>query len=194
MLIPEHVLPTFVKKPKISVIAPAGNLADRKRYFDGCAILEDLGFTIVDKEKSWQGFGYLADTDQARLEEFHKAWSNPEIDIVFSLRGGYGSLRIFEQIDLDIVRKNPKIFIGYSDISILLNHLAIKTGLVCFHGPVITSLPTSCRDTIDRLYYCLTGSWNNELKENIEIIRSGSPAKGKLLGGNLSSLVTMIGT
>jgi len=182
------------KGDSISVIAPAGNIHDPARYHRGCSILEEMGFEIYQKVNTWPGTGFLSDSDDGRAREFMSAWANPEIRAIFTLRGGYGALRILEKIDLDIVRNNPKLFIGFSDITILLNHIAHHTSTVCLHGPVVSSLASSDRLSIDRLYSCLCGNWLGRLKENVEVIRSTPAVSGILMGGNLSSLATLLGT
>lgn len=178
----------------IGVAAPAGYLEEHERYHQGCDILREMGFEIFDTNKKWPGYGYLADSDEARLAEFHRLWDNPDIKAIFSLRGGFGSLRLLKNLDLSLIKKRPKLFIGFSDITVLHNHLYHQTGLICMHGPGLATLTVSDQISRERLYHCLRGEWNSSLKEDIEIIRSSPPASGPLLGGNLSSLNTLLGT
>jgi muramoyltetrapeptide carboxypeptidase len=179
---------------KIGIIAPAGYLADKEAYRTGCSIIKNMGFEIVGQEKNWPGYGYLADSDDRRVEELHRVWANPDIKAVFALRGGFGCLRIIDRLDLSLIRKNPKFLIGFSDITILHNYFFQETGLVSLHGPGLSSLPSADALTLDRLYQCLTGNWQRELQEDVEVVRTGPTVTGTLRGGNLSSLVTMIGT
>ena len=81
--------------------------------------------------------GYLGGTVQERIDDLHDMFRDPEVKAVFALRGGYGSAQLLDRIDYDLIRANPKIFLGYSDITAM--HLAIhqKTGLITFHGPVL---------------------------------------------------------
>ena len=153
-----------------------------------------MGFEIHQKVHTWPGTGFLSGSDDERAREFMSAWANPEIRAIFTLRGGYGALRILEKIDLDVIRNNPKLFIGFSDITILLNHIAYHTDTVCLHGPVVSSLVSSDKLSIDRLYNCLCGNWLGHLKEHVEVIRSTPTVSGTLMGGNLSSLATLMGT
>ena len=122
------------------------------------------------------------------------AWADPDTRAILALRGGYGSLRILERLDFDMIRANPKLFIGFSDITILLNTIVFNSSHICLHGPVLSSLAASDPITLERFYYCLTGGSHVPLKEQIEILRPAPAASGMLLGGNLSSLVTLIGT
>lgn len=178
----------------IGVAAPAGYLMEYDRYLQGCTVLRDMGFQIHEPEKRWPGYGYLADTDKARAEELHSLWRNPEVKAIFALRGGFGCLRLLSLLDLEVVRKHPKLLIGFSDISVLLNYLVDTTGTVCLHGPGLASLSDSDKSSCERLYHCLRGDWDHCLKEKIEIVKAAPEVRGTLLGGNLSSLVTLLGT
>lgn len=178
----------------IGVAAPAGYLDQHEKYHQGCALIRSMGFEIYEENKTWPGYGYLADTDEARLEELHQLWRNPEIKAVFSLRGGFGSLRLLAKLDTGLIKKNPKLFIGFSDITILHNHIASRTGLVCLHGPGLASLSSCDQATQERLYHCLRGDCLRAFQEKIEIVGPARSATGPLLGGNLSSLTTMLGT
>ena len=178
----------------IGIAAPAGYLAEHERYHQGCELLKQMGFQIHESEKQWPGYGYLADTDEARIEELHRLWGHPEVKAIFALRGGFGCLRLLEHLDLELVRKHPKLFVGFSDITVLHNHIVDRTGIVCLHGPGLATLTDSDQASRERLYHCLKGDWNQRLKERIEIVRAGDLVSGTLMGGNLSSLVTLLGT
>lgn len=179
----------------VGVAAPAGFLNQKERFHHGCQILEEMGFEIFEPEKSWPGYGYLADSDQARADELHRLFAHPEVKAVFSLRGGYGSLRLLDKIDISLIRKHPTLFVGFSDITILHNHFYNAAGLVCLHGPGLASLNLCDQSSRERLYHCLRGEWHRSLAENIEIVRkSTEPVSGRLMGGNLSSINTLLGT
>jgi muramoyltetrapeptide carboxypeptidase len=178
----------------IGVAAPAGYLAEHERYHQGCELVRQMGFQIYEAEKRWPGYGYLADTDEARIEEFHRLWEHPEVKAIFALRGGFGCLRLLQYLDLGVIRAQPKIFVGFSDITVLHNHIIDKTDTICLHGPGLATLTDSDQASRERLYYCLRGDWHQSLREKIEIVRAAEPVSGALLGGNLSSLVTLLGT
>jgi len=188
------VPPPLISGDSIAVIAPAGIPADRKKYHIGCSVIEDMGFKIINQEKRWPGFDFLSDRDECRLHELHQTWADPEVKAIIALRGGFGSLRLASTINFDVMRENPKLFVGFSDISILLNLIYLRTGLICLHGPVLTSLGYCDKSSLERLYHSLTGKWYNRLEEKVEILRDGPIVKGRLLGGNLCSLLTMFGT
>ena len=178
----------------IGVAAPAGYLTEHERYHQGCELLRQMGFQIYEPEKRWPGYGYLADTDEARIEEFHRLWENPQVKAIFALRGGFGCLRLLEYLDLELLLAQPKIFVGFSDITVLHNHIVDRVDTICLHGPGLATLIDSDQASRERLYHCLRGDWNQRLKERIEIVRTADPVRGPLMGGNLSSLVTLLGT
>jgi muramoyltetrapeptide carboxypeptidase len=111
------------------------------------------------------------------------------------MRGGYGCLRMLDQIDIKQASLHPKIIVGFSDITVLQNFLYEKTGLISFHGPVVTSLYNTTQPSLERLFHCLTGNWRGPVSpQNVEVLQAGSSASGPLVGGNLASMVTLLGT
>ena len=122
----------------IGLISPASPVSD-EAYSRTLKNLENLGFKYKTGDNILKKYGYLAGDDKGRVEDIHKMFADPEIDAVWCIRGGYGTTRIINDIDYSVIKNNPKVFIGYSDITAL--HLAIyqKTGLVSFHGPVASS-------------------------------------------------------
>ncbi|HOL72694.1 MAG TPA: LD-carboxypeptidase [Bryobacteraceae bacterium] len=147
--------------------------------------------------------GYLAGTDEERLEDLHGMFRDPEIKAVFAIRGGYGSARLLDRIDYGLIRSNPKIFLGYSDITAL--HLAIHkhAGLVTFHGPIVLSEFTEYTQTWFRraLFEAKPlGRLTNPPEKNplrpehpLRTVRPGR-ASGRLIGGNLSLICSTLGT
>jgi muramoyltetrapeptide carboxypeptidase len=147
--------------------------------------------------------GYLAGTIEHRLEDLHAMFSDREVKAVFTVRGGYGSGQLLDRIDYDLIRRNPKIFAGYSDITAM--HLAIhrRTGLVTFHGPVPLSAFSDY--TVEHFRRAMfeakpLGTLANPPETNtlrprhtVRTIRGGR-AGGRLIGGNLSLIVATMGT
>jgi len=127
------------KGDTIGLISPAGP-AEEDLLYSGIHTLEQMGFKIKLGNHVQERKYYLAGNDEDRAEDLNKMFSDPEVKGIFCVRGGYGSTRILHMIDYDIIAGNPKVFIGYSDITAL--HLAIekKTGLVTFHGPMVTEM------------------------------------------------------
>src|SRR3954452_7710993 len=118
----------------ISVIAPSGPV-NRERMGRALARIEERGFRIKMHGDIFRSRGYLAGDDAKRADELMAAFSDQETTAVWCARGGYGVARILNLVDFDLIRRNPKVFIGFSDITLL--HVAIqqRTGLLTFHGP-----------------------------------------------------------
>ncbi|MFN0214987.1 MAG: LD-carboxypeptidase [Saprospiraceae bacterium] len=187
----------------VALIAPSSP-PSQKKMDKGIANLTNFGYKIVEGKSLRAVNGYLAGTDADRLADFHWAFQNPEIEAVWCIRGGYGATRLLPNLDFDLIRRNPKPLIGYSDVTVL--HLAIhqRTGLVTFHGPVAAA--EYPEDTLQHLHAVLIkGVAPYEISTNrlgIEsepseyqpfAIRPGQ-STGVLTGGNLTMLCCLTGT
>jgi muramoyltetrapeptide carboxypeptidase len=189
------VYPAPIKKgDTIGVVAPAGSLINKENFTAGIKLLENKGFRVRFNNKILNAKGYLAGKDQERADEFNTMWADHEVKAVIAARGGYGCLRMIDLIDLKQIRKNPKILIGFSDLTVLLNTINNKTGLVTFHGPVITTLADSNRKSQKSFFDTLIGPSPEQMTPaSLKIIKGGK-AKGLLVGGNLTTLAHTIGT
>lgn len=201
--------PHLTKPPRlregatVGLIAPASPISDEK-YQKAVENLTRLGFVIREGKSLRARNGHLAGADAERLADLHWAFSDPEVEAVWCVRGGYGCTRLLPGVDFGLIRRNAKPFIGYSDVTAL--HLAIgkKTGLVTFHGPVgasdytdftlnhfrrVLMLPSP------RHEIALPGEGDILLGDEYrpEIITAGR-AEGRLTGGNLSLLAALVGT
>ena len=119
------------------IVSPGEWLEDA-RFNKGIKTLEAMGYSL----KSHPDFEHnhrLAGSDEERARAINDMFADPEVDAIICSRGGTGSFRTLEHLDHDIIRENPKIFCGYSDITMLLHHIHQQTGLVTFHGPMLTS-------------------------------------------------------
>ncbi|MGW8193289.1 MAG: S66 peptidase family protein [Desulforhopalus sp.] len=183
------------KGDTLGIMAPAGQIHDTNRFADGIRILREMGFEVRFPRDLWPGSAYLADGDRERAMELHELLTNADVKGIIALRGGYGCLRILDKIDLSLVSRHPKIIVGFSDISILQNFLYAQTGLVSLHGPVVTSLAAMTREALSSLFGCLAGHWSHLFDSvRFEILQRGRESTGALVGGNLASLVTLLGT
>lgn len=113
---------------------------------------------------------------------------------VFCARGGYGSLRLLDKIQYDLIKENPKILVGYSDITALLMAVHVKTGLVTFHGPMVSGLATRDQGNWDSLHGLITSSQPLVLSFREGAVLLPGRARGPLLGGNLSLICHLLGT
>ncbi len=194
MTIPFSPLP-LKNGDTLGVIAPAGQLLDVNRFFSGVAVIREMGFKVTFPREFWPGAEYLSDTDENRSSEFNRLFSSLEVKALISLRGGFGCLRMLDKIDLTAVAAQPKMILGFSDITVLQNYLYQKSGLISLHGPVVTSLGEATLPSLERLFLCLTGKWDEPIEvKKIEVLRDGPNVTAPLVGGNLASLLSLLGT
>ena len=181
----------------IGVVSPSywldeNVLKDTTKYFT------DLGYNIkIGKSNSIQ-WGPFAGTPQERADDLHRMFADPKIDAVMCARGGYGANRVLPLLDYDLIRKNPKIFIGYSDITAYLTSITQKTNLVTFHGPMLTTYKKSWINyNYNLMNRVLTGENNINIEppESLKtrILKDGT-GSGPLWGGNMSLLINRLGT
>jgi len=192
----DYVLPPRLKRGDvIGLVSPAGPVMVEDDFVSGVRLLKDMGFHVKFLPEPANHFEpYLAGSDQHRAAELIAIWSDPDVAAILAVRGGYGALRILSAIPMDCIRRNPKPFIGFSDITTLLTAIHKETGLIVFHGPMLTTLAKCTRKSIDSFFSMLTGQEPEPIKSTgLEIIRNGQ-AKGKLLGGNLTSLIHLVAT
>lgn len=143
--------------------------------------------------------GYQSGSEKERAAELNQMFADPEVKAIFCVRGGYGTSRILPFLDYELIRANPKIFMGYSDITNL--HMAIykMTGLVTFHGPMLVPNiwkdmdPYTVQSQAAALNMGLDMEFYNPQGERFSVIHPGK-AKGILTGGNLSVITRAIGT
>ncbi|MCM4155857.1 LD-carboxypeptidase [Gramella sp. AN32] len=200
-----RIIPQALKQgDTIGIVSPASAIFDSEPYEIARESFEAMGLKVKFGEFAHSRYGHLAGTDDERANEFNSMFANPDIKAVIALRGGSGSARILDKLDYDLIAKDPKIFIGYSDITAL--HLAIfeKTGLVTYHGPVAVSTWNSFSSDYfrrllfdaEKILYQNPQSKGGQLTQTSNRIRTINPgiAKGELLGGNLSVLTAIMGT
>lgn len=187
----------------VALIAPASPVSDEKLE-KALTNLAALGFRVKEGVSLRARHGYLAGPDEARLADLHRAFADPEVEAVWCVRGGYGITRLLPYIDYSVIKKNPKLFIGYSDVTAL--HLAIgqKTGLTTFHGPVAASdFPEQTLAHFKAAlmepaapYLIAAPGGQEELpgEEYRPFTIAPGKASGPLTGGNLSLLAALAGT
>lgn len=192
---PEPILAAPLKKgDTIGIIAPAGPVRNENDFRAGLQLLTELGFNLKYRSDILRQHDFLAGTDQERLAEMHELWRDPEVKAILAVRGGYGCLRLLPDLDFTLIRQQPKMFIGFSDLTALLSAIQQRTGLITFHGPMLTTLPRSDGDSREAFFNQLTGRPRPEIKiKGMEILKGGQ-AQGRLLPGNLTSLVHLLGT
>jgi muramoyltetrapeptide carboxypeptidase len=187
------LLPALERGDSIGLIGPSGPWQE-EAFRRGVQVLSELGFQVTFPRNLLQEQGYLAGNDKHRYTTLAEIWRNPEVKAVMAVRGGYGSLRILSDINFELIKKYPKILIGFSDITALLTAVFKQTGLPTFHGPMITTLNTSDRDSVQNLFNTLSNCDPLPIQPSgLEILKPGS-ARGTLLGGNLTTLSHLVST
>lgn len=179
----------------MGIVAPSSWAKDA-RLRRGLAWLERSGFKVKLFLSQKQKCGYLSGPDEVRAQLFNRAFADPGVNAVICARGGYGALRILDKIDFDLVRQNPKIFVGFSDITAL--HLALykKAGLCSFHGPMAADFGTTYnRQNLLRVLSSKSAFGDVPFPRAFrpKFMRPGT-SSGLLLGGNLSLIVKLFGT
>ncbi|HKQ77891.1 MAG TPA: LD-carboxypeptidase [Blastocatellia bacterium] len=183
----------------IAVVAPASNL---KADFlaRGVAEIERLGFRVKYEPGILDKALYTAGADVRRANELMRAFADPEIKAVWAARGGYGSMRLLKLLDENLIGRRPKIFIGYSDMTALSLYFYRRFGWVTFHGPMAAKDMAGGEDHYDKetLFKAITiASPLGEIKSNkTEMLHlgGGASASGRLVGGCLSLIASMMGT
>ena len=181
----------------IGVVSPSYWL-DENVLKNTAKFFTDLGYNIKISKSSSLQWGPFAGTPQERADDLHRMFADPKIDAIMCARGGYGANRVLPMLDYDLIRKNPKIFIGYSDITAYLTSITQKTNLVTFHGPMLTTYKKSWINyNYNLMKRVLTGENNINIEppESLKtrILKDGT-ASGPLWGGNMSLLINRLGT
>lgn len=192
------VLPPRLKKgDKIGICAPAGPIKDLNEVHEFTSVLKNLGFRVKVGENVADQHGYFSADDQARAHDFMSLIEDEEVDGVFAIRGGWGCARMLQYLDFDVIGRNPKVILGFSDVTTLLNAITAKTGIVTFHGP---SGNSSWNDySVSYLQKTVMEvrrvEYRNTSPADAPIItyQSGK-ASGQLYGGNLSVIASLIGS
>ncbi len=197
---------TIIKPPRLSkgniigLVAPASTPSAEEKIEKGASYLELLGYRIKFGKHIRDAHGYLAGTDEERATDFNDMVRDKDVKAIFAIRGGYGTPRILKMIDYDALKENPKVIVGYSDITALQLAIFHKIGLITFSGPMTGTDMWKDFDsyTEEHFWRLVTsikkiGILKNPSDETLKILKQGK-AKGRLIGGNLSLLASLIGT
>ncbi|HQF42645.1 MAG TPA: LD-carboxypeptidase [Ignavibacteriaceae bacterium] len=207
---PKNILldePPVIKPPrlksgdKLAIVAP-GSYISEDELQESVANLNQLGFETTYSEKILLQTGYFAGSDKDRADDLMEKFADKTVKGIVCARGGYGCSRILPMLNYDIIRSNPKVLIGYSDITALLYGIYQKSGLITFHGPVGTS--TFNDYSVNNFKRVLMNPKQNDLFKNSEektdenkygvVTIVKDKGVGRLVGGNLSIMVSLIGT
>jgi muramoyltetrapeptide carboxypeptidase len=191
----------------IGIVAPASPPGDPERIRYAFDLVESLGFKVKAGKNVFARNGYLAGTDSERVADLNELFADDTVDAIFCVRGGYGASRLLPMLDFDLIRANPKVLMGYSDITSLLMGIHACCGLVTFHGQVanhefspytLESFKKLLLDPQPELALAAPPpfepapgrvEWENRLR-----VLSPGCVRGPLLGGNLTLVSHLIGT
>lgn len=182
------------KGDTISIIAPSGGVESDENLLRATAYLKSLGYNVKWGKNVLKTNKYLAGTDNERLEDLHNAFKDKGINAILALRGGYGAIRLINKIDYNLIKQNPKIFAGYSDITGLSAMLLKHSGLITYSAPMINGdfgIKSKDKFTIDNFFKTVATTEKQEIKAQT-ILKEGK-ASGITFGGNLATLVSLCG-
>ena len=185
----------------IGIISPASSPDELDRIEKGVKYLERLNYRVLVGKNVGKVRGYLAGEDSERLSDFNDMFKNKDVKAIFCVRGGYGSGRLLDKIHFDIIKKNPKILVGYSDITALQMAIYQKTGLVTFAGLMVAVdfYHDEVNPFAEEVFWrTITsnkkiGKLKNPGDEKFYIVSKGR-GEGRILGGNLALLCSLMGT
>lgn len=188
------ITPPWLKEgDRIAIVSPSG-VVDRDVIEKAANILRSTGFDVVLGENVYKSNGCFAGSDRERLEDLQKATDDPDVKAVFCSRGGYGMSRIIDRVDFKALKKHPKWYVGFSDITVLLLWLNRLCGLVSLHAemPLNYTNPKKTPECYTSLISALKGepqviTWRSSHDADIEV-------SGPVTGGNLSLIYSLTGT
>ena len=184
------------KGDTIGIVAPAWSF-DAHKFKKGVDKLRKLGFKVKYDRSIFSKYWLMAGYDKERAAQINRMFADKKVKAIFCAKAGYGSTRTIPYLNKSIIRKNPKIFVGYSDITILLSYLYNTARMVVFHGPVVSGEIHKDMNVITFKYLLRAITQPHPLGElkfaKLKALRPGR-ATGILVGGNLSLIMSAIGT
>lgn len=195
------IKPRSLKKGDcIGIVSPASPPTSLEKIYKGAEYLERLGYRVKFGNHVEKVYGYLAGTDQERADDINMMFADDSVKAIIAVRGGYGTPRILPLINYRTIRNNPKIFVGYSDLTALQLAIFKKTGMVSFSGPMVGVEMFKGIDpfTEEHFWSCLTstkklGEVKNPDGKPFNVLVPGK-ASGRLIGGNLSLIAAIMGS
>ena len=194
---PERVRPSALQPgDTVGIVAPSSSFR-HDEFEAGCAQLLRLGYKPYYLTSIFDRDLYFGGSVERRVNELHEMFSRAEVKAILCARGGYGCNYLLPHLDLELIRANPKIFAGCSDVTTLLTYISDAAGLVTFHGPMVAG-DFARSGGVDEPNWqaAVTGGerWKRKFgTSELSVLRSGS-AEGVLYGGCLSLLVASLGT
>jgi len=197
--------PKLTQGSTIGVVALASS-CNPTRISDGLKKLEDLGFKTKVALDPCEAYGkdthlFSSDTPQNRAKGLRDLFIDPEVKVIISARGAYGSIEILPYLDFKVIAENPKCLVGFSDITAVLNAITTRTLVPSIHGPMVSGAfaddfsDQSVVKTTSSLIDLLAGKVTNPFEGlKLNVLKSGVEGEGRIVGGSLSVLTSLIGT
>jgi muramoyltetrapeptide carboxypeptidase len=174
----------------IYIITPSWLMKKKKDFLNGLKNLEQLGFKVMNRRWVTQNL-----STSRKVKQIHAAFLNRRVEIILAQRGGYSSMKLLPYLDFDLIKKNPKLFAGFSDLSAILNAIYERTGLITLHSPMLINFSNPTRFTVRSFLNAVHDFPEKNLfaGARVEVQKRGI-ARGTLKGGNLITLTALIGT
>jgi muramoyltetrapeptide carboxypeptidase len=196
------IKPARLKKgDTIAIVSPGSYITEQEKE-ESINNIRELGFNVIYSDRLMQKNGYFSATDKERAADLNEMFKRNDVKGIICARGGYGCARILPYLDYDLIENNPKPLIGFSDVTALHYAIYKNCNLVTFHGPV--SISTFSKFSVKNFEDVLMNPtfeldlMNSETDNNYNpygiTVISGGTAEGKLIGGNLTLAVSLIGT
>lgn len=177
----------------LGIAAPASPF-DPEAFKAGVRVLESLGFGVRIPEEIFKKQGYHAGSEAERATLLMALFRDDSIRAILCARGGFGSMKLLPLLDFETIARHPKVLVGFSDISALLLAVLRKSGLVTFHGPLVTTLARAGRRTVSALFQAVSSPEPMVINASRPVELFPGKASGPVVGGNLTTLVHLTGT
>lgn len=185
--------PALKSDDTIAVMAPCSRVPDLDSLQDSVKALEGRGFKVEIHSQTGATHQSSAGTDDEKIAALHELIKRPDVKAIIAARGGNHAGSLLPKIDYSLIKQNPKIIIGYSDMTVLLNSIYKETGLITFHGPMMNNIAALKAEQLDQCFNLLAGAATDIPLPGAQIFKPGI-AQGTLVGGNLSLLTSLLGT
>ena len=180
---------------RIAIVSPASPFT-REEFDRGVEELRRLGYEPTYDEDVFAREGYLSGAADVRAAAFSRAWSDPSVAALIAVRGGYGSVQMLPLLDADVIRRTPKLFIGYSDNTSILSWLTCQCGITALHGPMLEGRLAKGAGGYDEASFVgllRNGAGLTLSPDGVGVVRGGEAA-GPLFGGTMTQLTASLGT
>ena len=188
------IQPQYLKSgDKIGIVSPAGHISS-EIVEKAAIVIESKGYEVVRGEHLKCKHHQFAGSDRDRQEDLQEMLDNQDIKVIICSRGGYGMIRLIKNLDFIAFRENPKWVVGFSDITVLHAHLNHNLNIASIHGPMLKMLAEQPESISTKMLFDILKGDSPEIKLNSKSMSGSALIEGKLTGGNLSIICSLIGT